>query len=81
VRENYTWHDHIRVLKLMKIMGHLNQNRELLYLLSGIRMNMRINIKANIPGIVNTIPEGVMLVDAAKTRQPEEVKAAINVGI
>jgi len=38
-------------------------------------------IKENVEGILNTIPQGVLLVAAVKTRSPEEVKAAISAGI
>jgi PLP dependent protein len=38
-------------------------------------------IKGNVAGILQELQEGVMLVAAAKTRSPEEVKAAIQAGI
>lgn len=38
-------------------------------------------IKENVKGILHTIPPGVSLVAAVKTRSPEEVKAAIDAGI
>jgi hypothetical protein len=35
----------------------------------------------NVTGILRKLPPGVLLVAAAKTRLPEEVKAAIKAGI
>ncbi|MBN2213580.1 MAG: YggS family pyridoxal phosphate-dependent enzyme [Bacteroidales bacterium] len=38
-------------------------------------------IKKNVTGIQHSLPPGVLLVAAAKTRLPDEVKTAINAGI
>ncbi|MBN1415634.1 MAG: YggS family pyridoxal phosphate-dependent enzyme [Bacteroidales bacterium] len=44
-------------------------------------MNNFDSIKSQITEIMQTIPEGVLLVAAAKTRLPGEVKAAVEAGI
>ena len=40
-----------------------------------------ISIEESITEIRNSLPQGVLLVAAAKTRSPEEIQAAINAGI
>lgn len=45
-------------------------------------VNNNLNfIKENVSAIMHSLPSGVLLVAAAKTRSPEEVKAAIDAGI
>ena len=44
-------------------------------------INSLNTIKASVVKFLNSIPSGVMLVAAAKTRTPEEVQAAIQAGI
>jgi len=52
------------------------------YLCSQKKIEMHLNsINESVAEISNSLPAGVMLVAAAKTRSPEEVQAAINAGI
>ena len=44
-------------------------------------INTLNTIEASVVEIINSIPSGVMLVAAAKTRTPEEVQATIQAGI